>query len=132
MLKKSITKILSLSVIILLSCRSESTGPADIIVSVQPFSPKISINSPQQYAIWKAGNTYTIKWKTSSSISRINIELYKKSYFRRLIANNILNEEYFEWKIPSDIPRSHHYKLKIENSNNSDDYSISDVFYILE
>ena len=124
--------VVSLFFLINLSgCRQifgDGTAP-ESIVEVPYETSQIVVTNPAYAAIWRPGDLLKIKW-IATSISKIEIQLYRKSSYQFTLANNIENTGSFDWQIPIDINISNHYLLKIINHSNPDVYQFSDRFGI--
>ncbi|MFH1195055.1 MAG: Ser-Thr-rich GPI-anchored membrane family protein [bacterium] len=115
---------------VLLSCRETIDEPT---TEVEPDVPKLStfkITSPSEAENWYPGSTYEIKWLGSEIAQMVDILLYKKNDLMYTLKTRFVNKNTYKWTIPLDIRQSHHYKIKIVNSNNSTDYGLSSTFYI--
>jgi len=71
-----------------------------------------------------------IRWITSGSIEKVDLQLYRKSAYIMDLKNNLKNNDSFLWNIPNDINHSLHYHIKIINQNNLDEYELSNRFAI--
>jgi hypothetical protein len=91
----------------------------------------IYVTSPLIGAIYNPGDTLNIIWESSLNIKSVNITIFKKEELRGIIADQISNEQYYEWVIPLNLLPSTQYKIKIESGNNPDVYNFSGVFSIL-
>jgi len=97
------------------------------------------ILSPNGGEEWEGGKTYEIKWKNpTNDIKKININLYKRLNYDRLIARNIAygvsaSVGSYKWTVPSNL-KSRYYLIKISNADTNadpDSYNYTnDVFYI--
>ena len=119
------------SLLVLEGCRQifgDGTEP-ETIVQVPDETSLIVFTNPVYASIWKPDDNLEIKW-IATSITRIDIQLFRKNSYQFTIANNIENESSFDWQIPVEIIISNHYQLKIINHNNSDVYQFSDRFGI--
>ena len=71
-------------------------------------------------------------WFSSlSSISNIDIYLYRKSVLKRTITLNLVNQGSYTWHIPNVIDNSINYTVKVVNSNNPEEFNSSGRFTIL-
>ncbi len=121
-----------LVLILLTSCRVNSSPPSsspDLILNNQAVD--ISIISPTESELWKPGTDQIIRWNLSHDVSTVAIELYKKDDFRMMIAQNTGAQSGFVWKIPGDLPPSHHYRIKIYNKLKPVEAAFSPYFYIM-
>lgn len=119
-------------ILLLISCRQyfgDASQPESI---VQPVETKNNfvITSPKYAASYKHSESMNIKWLTSGSVEKINIKLFRKSAFQFDIANAADNNGSYNWKVPEDLSNSLHYILRIENTNNSNEYTLSERFII--
>ena len=98
---------------------------------VQPdYLNAFIIISPERASFWKPRDMLEIKWITSGSVKKIDIQLYRKTTLIKDLKNNLKNDGSFIWYIPNDINHSLHYHIKIINHNNPDEYELSDRFAI--
>jgi len=122
-----------LPAIIITGCRlltSDNTEPESIVEPVHLNA--FTITSPKNSSFWKPGDMMEIKWITSGSIDKVDIQLYRKSTFIKDLKNNLKNNGSFRWNIPYEIDHSLHYHIKIINHNNPDEYELSDRFAIID
>jgi hypothetical protein len=107
----------------------DGTQPQSI---VQPPSEgsKIEVTDPLYGTIFNPGDTIVIRW-IAPTIESINLQLFRKSNYKITMAENIQNEGYFIWRIPSNFTFSHHYRIKVISNRNSDIYEFSEQFGIL-
>jgi hypothetical protein len=134
---KNYSFIISGAIIIslLTGCRQLLEGPNDpgfIQTDLEPVE-KIVVSSPVKGDIYEPGESVQINWITSnSSISYIDIYLYRKSVLKRTLANSLVNQGSYTWHIPHVIDYSNHYTVKIVNSNNPEVFNYSGQFGILK
>ena len=122
-----------LSTILLGGCRlltGYNTEPETVVEPV--YINAFIITSPEKSSFWKPGDMMKIKWITSGSIDKVDIQLYRKSTFIRDLKYNLMNNGSFKWYIPNEIDCSLHYHIKIINHNNPDEFELSDRFAIKE
>ena len=120
-----------LPIILLGGCRlltGDNTEPQPVVEPV--YSNTFIITSPKDASFWKPGEMMEIKWITSGSVEKVDIQLYRKSAFKKELGNNLRNNGSFRWNIPNDIDHSLHYHIKIINYNNPNEYELSDRFAI--
>ena len=120
---------------LLTGCRRLLEGGNDpgIITGNLNTVEKIVVSSPAKGDIYEPGESVQIKWITSStSISYIDIYLYRKSTLKRTIASSIVNQGSYEWHIPYVIDYSIHYTIKVVNSNNPEVFNYSGRFEIFK
>lgn len=135
---KTINKIFVLlicfSLINLPGCRDwfGENKQAESILSVDNIPMNIIITSPQHGSTWKPGETIPIKWFANEAIPKVNIELYRKTNLQFAITEDLVNNGYYEWKIPSNINYSVHYIIKISSINNAKQFGLSEQFTIID
>jgi len=120
-----------LSTILLGGCRlltGLNTEPETVVEPV--YINAFIITSPEKSSFWKPGKVMKIKWITSGSVEKVDIQLYRKSAFKIELKNNLKNNGSFLWNIPNNIDHSLHYMIKIINHSNPDEYELSDRFAI--
>ena len=109
-----------------------SNDPGFIQTDLEPVE-KIVVSSPVKGDIYEPGESEQINWITSnSSISYIDIYLYRKSVLKRTLANSHVNQGSYTWHIPHEIDYSNHYTVKVVNSNNPEVFNYSGQFGILK
>ena len=129
--------IISVAIIILLltGCRQLLEGSSDpgfITTDLEPVE-KIIVSSPVRGDIYEPGESVQINWVTAfSSISYINIYLYRKSVLQRTIIHNHLNQGSYTWHIPNVIDNSIHYTVKVEDRYNPEVFNYSGRFGIVK
>jgi hypothetical protein len=120
---------------LLTGCRHLVEGENDagfITTDLEP-GEKIIVSSPVKGDVYEPGESVQINWVTSfSSISHINIYLYRKSVLQRTIAHNLVNQGSYTWHIPNLIDNSIHYTVKVVNSNNPEVFNYSGRFGIVK
>lgn len=120
-----------LSTILPGGCRlltGDDTVPESV---VQPdYLNAFIIISPERASFWKPRDMMEIKWVTSGSVEKVDIQLYRKTTLIKDLKNNLKNDGSFIWYIPDNIDNSLHYQIKIINLNNLDEHELSDKFAI--
>ncbi len=99
------------------------------IVQAPVDGTNILVLEPVQGKIWNPGDTIPIKW-TAPTIREIDIQLYRKTEFKFIIAEKLDNYGKFDWIVPLSISLSNHYIVKIMNHNNNDVFELSGRFGI--
>ncbi|MCH7963030.1 MAG: GPI anchored serine-threonine rich family protein [Bacteroidetes bacterium] len=115
-------------------CRQLLEGANDPGIITTDFEPveKIIVTSPVRGDIYAPGDLIEIKWLTSfSSVSKLNIFLYRKSVLQRTIIKATQNTGSYFWQIPDTIDNSVHYSIKVVSSNNPEEFNSSGSFGIL-
>lgn len=121
------------SILLFFSC-SEGRDIADPDVDVSTFAYVNTVMKtvqPTEGEIWHPGEEREIKWQTSKDVKQITIQLFKKTQFKGNLVKGHSTSKPFIWKIPESITPSHHYRIKLINSQNSDQTRTSEDFFIL-
>lgn len=121
--------IIFFSLLAIVGCRDifgDGTEPESIVQSPQEGS-NLVVTEPAHGKIWNPGDTIQIKW-IAPTIKKIDMELYRKSEYKFLIAGEVSNYGNYSWIIPIDLPLSNHYLIKVSNHNNADVYKFSGRF----
>lgn len=92
----------------------------------------LKVYSPTDAEVYSPGDKVAIRWNVLSKFNKVAIHLYKKTEYILTITPEQVNSGYFLWTIPPDINPSHHYKIKVENYYDPNQYSFSETFFILE
>ena len=119
---------------LLTGCRQllEGANNPGFITTDFDYVEKILVSSPARGDFYAPGDLIEIKWLTSfSSVSRLNILLYRKSLLKRTIIENTQNTGSYFWRIPDVIDNSVHYAIKVVNGNNPEVFNYSGQFGIL-
>lgn len=129
--------VISAAILILLftGCRQLFGGANDpgFITTNFEYVEKIIVTSPARGDFYAPGDLIEIKWLTSfSSVSNVNILLYRKSALQRTIIADTRNAGSFSWRIPDVIDNSVHYNFKVVDSNNPEVFNYSGSFGILK
>ncbi len=113
-------------------CREDSdiiTG-GNISGSAKTTSGHIVIIAPSLGEVWKPGTENSIRWTSTGGITKINIELFRKTEMRGTLAASIPNNGLLLWTIAPDILKSVHYSVKISNAENAAQFTFSNTFAI--
>ncbi len=97
--------------------------------SINNGSGTITITSPINSTSWEAGNWYFIKWNSTGTIILVDIETYKGNALKYSI-KNVSNTGVYYWLIDEDIEAGTDWRIKIINSDDSNQYDWSDYFEI--
>lgn len=114
-------------------CRQLIEGANDPGFITTDFEPseKIVVSSPVRGENYQPGEIIQIKWLTSfSTISNIDIYLYRKSALKKTIVKNLVNNGSYSWHIPDGIDNSIHYTIKVVNSSDENEFNFSERFSI--
>ena len=90
----------------------------------------IRISSPAEGSIWEPGTIQNINWRINSEVRNVRIELVKKFNFVFTISHSSPNDGVFLWDIPEEIAQSHHYRIKIINTADEEEFKYSGEFFI--
>lgn len=128
---RSFLCIILFSLLAIIGCRDIYGDRAEPQSIVQPpeESSNLVVNEPVQGKIWNPGDTIQIKW-IAPTIKKIDLELYRKSEYKFLIAGEVSNSGNYSWIIPIDIPLSNHYLIKVSNHNNTNVFKFSGRFAV--
>jgi len=113
--------------------KSYGAGNLDIILikySVASDSRAITVISPTGSSLWETGNSYSIEWAWTGSISNVKIELFKSDSPERVIIASTVNDGIYEWIVPTDLADSTQYHIKISDTSNPSIFDDSDDFKI--
>ena len=118
--------------ILISSCREDITSPSDSTVHGSDINTNLKeITQPKEAELWVPGYTYTIKWKVNDNYDHVNISLVRKYNHIMMITNSTNNDGAFQWKVPTNIPHSHHYRIKLTSQSGTSASILSEEFYIL-
>jgi len=121
-------------VVLFTGCRQllEGTNDPGFITTNFEAVEKIIVTSPVKGDIYAPGDLMEIKWLTSfSSVTKLNILLYRKSILQRTIIEATQNVSNYFWRIPDVIDNSINYTIKLVNSNNPEEFNHSGRFGII-
>lgn len=104
-------------------------GQEKAFSTLQPFY--ITINSPSAGNKWIIGQTYSINW-TDNISENIKIELHKGGSFNSDISTDYESSGSYSWLIPASLVAGTDYSVKIISVTNSEIYSESAQFEIVE
>jgi hypothetical protein len=117
---------------ILMSCRTENVvEPYTDVSEFAYINSVMRIISPEFGDKWNRGTTQTIRWFMTDDVKSVNIHLFRKNEFKFTIEKGVTGYKY-DWKIPIDLAKSHHYRIRVSNSANSEQYVVSKDFHILQ
>ena len=136
MLKRGLWLTLFVASLMIISCREEintSSNDGNGLVDPPAFGPSLSVVSPTEGDIWPPDTRHDIVWDVGANEFYVQLQLYRKSAFKLIIADSIANTGYYSWRIPAGIDQSHHYRIHIVYPENSfQSHYISDEFGVLE
>jgi len=131
-LKSFVTAIVVM--ISVFACRESNDGNANPVLTPgeKDETGFLAVNSPAEGAIYYTGDVLTIKWQSYGPVKGVNIFLFKKTELRATIVENIENYGIYIWQIPEGTRDSHHYLIKVVNSENRDEFKFSESFSIFD
>jgi len=91
---------------------------------------KIKIISPAKGDKNKLGGILKIRWLSDYSLSNIDIYLLRSGKLDRTLVLDQKNNGTYGWFIDEDIEESHFYSVKIVNSFQDSNFSVSEKFSI--
>jgi hypothetical protein len=97
----------------------------DFSDSLFSLSNEIAVTSPNGGEFWQINTTRTITWNDNLSAA-VKIELYKAGAFYLEISESTPNDGSKPWDIPSNLPISSDYKIKITSIDIPDFFDFSD------
>ena len=130
--KKNLFLISVISSLLLVQCNPRYDGNNELLILPANINTEnqIIVSLPAGKEIFTPGETILINWITSPFVEKVNIYLYRKSRLILNFENNLDNVGEMLWQIPSDIPYSNHYKIKLVNSSNEKEFGYSGMFGI--
>jgi len=97
------------------------------------YNRYITINSPSGGETWYKDEICNIEWSSEYAGSYIDIELYKDGlYYQTIESNHYLYSNWYDWVIPSNLPISSNYEIKITSRSFNNVYDFSGSFTIDE
>jgi hypothetical protein len=94
------------------------------------FSGNITVKSPQDSMIWKAGFPYKITWDTTGNLgANVNLELYNGQLYVMTISTEAPNNGNYNWNIP-EYMTSGNYRIKVVCRSDPAIYAFSPVFIL--
>ncbi len=95
-----------------------------------PLLPEIVVTSPANAENWVVGLQKDIKWTYKDIDGNVKIELYNSGEYLRTIDDDTECDGTYAWIIPTSIPETNTYKVRITSIKNSAIYDQSDYFTI--
>ena len=93
--------------------------------------PTITVTAPNGGESWKIGSTYNITWN-SQYVTNVNILLYNgTSVAGSIVSNYSASLGTYSWTIPQGITPNSNYFIRIEDSNASLLYDMSDATFTI-
>jgi hypothetical protein len=93
----------------------------------------IKIIAPTSSSSWTINASHFINWTWGGDFAFVDIDLYHDGFFLNNIANNVLNNGFYEWKIPPNISEfDDFYQIRISNSDYPETWNISATYFSIE
>ncbi len=90
-------------------------------------SEMVIVNDPNGGEVWYQGNTKTIKWFATSSVSNVKIELTGSN--PTVISSSVANTGEFVWTIPASQAPATDYKVKVSDASDGIPYDESNAAF---
>jgi hypothetical protein len=90
--------------------------------------PQITLTSPDGGNQLKSGENLSITW-TDNISENVNIDLYRDDIFVQSIAGNTASDGQSLWTVPTGLPISDRYKIKVSKSGDSSIGDLSDSYF---
>lgn len=118
--------------ILLVGCEYDPVEPYTGTGVTPPSSntAAFKIENPKLGEKFFIGDTLKIQWMASNYVKKINLQLYRKTEFKGDILLNAEPNGEFLWEISNELKTSVHYRLKISNSENYEEYQYGNYFVI--
>lgn len=97
--------------------------------SINVGSGTITIDRPSGSDSWVVGGSYHISWTTTGTIINVDIEIYKGDTLKYNM-DDISNNDFVRWDIDENSESGTDWRVKVSNSDNSNQYDWSDYFEI--
>jgi len=110
------------------STAESGRGWYDLHFSMFPIY--LNLTSPNGGEEWKKGYSFNITW-TDNLSDNVRIDLYNGSSHARTISSSTSSDGSFRWTIPTDLPRSSRYRIKITSTSNSQIYDYSNNYFAI-
>jgi hypothetical protein len=105
---------------------------SDGYFTINPVSPKITVESPNGGEVWQRLTTHTIRWTSAGAVgSYVKIELNIDSVYRTIEASTP-NDGSYDWLIPNDLVSDNGYRIKISSTSNPSYYDWSDAYFTID
>jgi hypothetical protein len=90
----------------------------------------ITVSEPKGTSAWSQGIDAEIKWTTKDGISKVKIDLYESSTWKKAIVSSTDNDGSYTWTVDSTLSDSTGYKVRVSDANDSTTYGESPNFKI--
>ena len=127
-----ISAIVFFIVLILAGCnsRNNASEPNGPLLTVAPSDNNIQVLTPSNDQTVKPRSELLIKWTYTGNMTKVDLLLYRKREVMQPIAYSLDNNGSYLWKVPADLPSSHHYRIEVRNNTNTLDAEFSNYFFI--
>lgn len=135
-MKKSFLPFVFLfSLVLLAGCREKldltDSGPGTNLLITSTDAPDVLyLTTPSGGEVLQKGFQFRIRWFVSPSVKTVSLTLFKKTEEVTGISGATENDGQFTWKIPTNIPSSVHYRIKLSNTLSPEEFIFSDYFTI--
>jgi hypothetical protein len=122
------------SLTILLSCDfilQQQTEPEYVLINY-PQPLEIKIITPAFADEFTKGENILIKWNSNVQFKAVDLALFKKNALIRVISDDLININEYNWKIPDDIGNSVQYSIRVSDAERPEVFTISDRFSIVD
>ena len=92
----------------------------------------ILITSPEAGVTLYMGDSFNIDWESEDAGNTVEIELYKDGEYYLTIDSYVPSSGSYSWKIPTDLPESQSYQIRIVSSSYDDVYGYSAGNFTIE
>jgi hypothetical protein len=114
-----------------LSCRDSEVPIKNTIAVLPQVEPAfLQIISPRYAEVWNYNTLREIQWTISARAHTLAIDLYRKHTHKFVIVSETENDGSYLWEVPSHLPSSNLYRIKLTNLQNSIDTAFSPYFSI--
>lgn len=135
MFKKFLFPVFLFSIILMSGCREKLnlTDPApgeNLLISSTDAPNVFYLKTPAGGEVLQRGIQFRINWFASPSVKSVSLKLYRKAEEILGISGGTENDGTFNWKIPTTIPASSNYRIRLSNTQSPDEFIFSDYFTI--
>lgn len=135
MFKKFLFPVFLFSIILMSGCREKLnlTDPApgeNLLISSTGTPNVFYLKTPAGGEVLQRGIQFRINWFASPSVKSVSLKLYRKAEEILGISGGTENDGTFNWKIPTTIPASSNYRIRLSNTQSPDEFIFSDYFTI--
>ncbi len=111
-----------------------SSSYGNYSLAIREYNPDsiVTFVNPSEASAWVAGTEYNIQWKADSAIfgNAVRLTLMKNDEELMDISTAIENNGQISWSLPGGLETGNDYKIKLENSTNSQIFGYSSEFTI--